>query len=247
MSADATSVKNGHFGTTRWSVVLLAGDGNTGEANAALSQLYCRYRYPLYAYVRRVGHSHADAEDLTQEFFARLLEKKWLFAADPARGRFRSFLLGALKHFLANEWRRGQTRQRGGGYQFLSFDDADAAECYEREPSRELPPDALYDRRWALTLLDRVFAILRQEYEAAGEGARFVALHPTLSGERTDEGYAALASQLGLTVNGVKAAVRRLRRRYSELLRAEVAETVGSRADIDAELQYLMAIFGKSG
>jgi len=235
------------FSTTRWSRVLLAGRDNSSDSDAALAEICERYWRPLYAYIRRSGHAPVDAQDLTQEFFSRLLAKQWLTAADPARGRFRSFLLGALNHFLANEWRHCQAKRRGGNLKFLSFDDVDAPHRQEQQPSKDLSPDVLYERRWALSVLENALVALRDEYEIAGEGVRFATLEPVLSGERADEGYAALASQLGLTVSGVKAAVRRLRLRFGELLRAEVGDTVNDRADIEEELRYLLNILNQTG
>jgi RNA polymerase sigma-70 factor (ECF subfamily) len=219
---------------------MLAAQNGSSEADLALAEICERYWYPLYAYVLRSGYSRDDAKDLTQEFFHRLLAKQWLATADPARGRFRSFLLAALKHFLANEWRRGQARHRGGDLQFLSFDDADAAQRFERESG--LSPDALYEREWARGVLSNALAALRRETESV----RFAILEPALTGEGTD-GYSMLAGQLGLTVNGVKAAVHRLRQRYGELLRAEVSDTLNTRADTEDELRYLQSVLSKSG
>jgi RNA polymerase sigma factor (sigma-70 family) len=232
----------GAFLETRWSLVLNAGSADPAQATAALAELYQRYRYPLYAYVRRTGQSHADAEDLLQGFFAKLIEKRWLATADPALGRFRSFLIVTLRHYLSNDWRRGQTLRRGGGQQLVSISDPEAEERYAGEAANHLTPDALFDRRWALTVLDRAMLTLRQRQAAAGEAARFAILEPAVPGERTEQGYAALGEKLGLSVNGVKTAVRRLRQQFGEILRAEIGDTVAGRSDIDGEMRHLMAI-----
>ena len=232
------------FATTRWNVVLLAADGASPDAEHALAQLCEAYWYPLYAFVRRGGVAPEDAQDLTQEFFARLLEKKWLAVADPKRGRFRSFLLAALKHFLANEWNRDHRLKRGGGREFIALDGVTAEERYAMEPPDLATPELLYDRRWALTLLERTRERLRREMTASGRPDRFEALEPTLVGERAALPYAELAARFDVTETAVKAMVSRLRRRFRALLREEVAETVGTGADVDAELSHLLEILG---
>lgn len=234
----------GVFATTRWSVVLLAGQGDAAGAERALAHLCEAYWYPLYAFVRRSGHAAEDAQDLTQEFFARLLEKNWLAEADPARGRFRSFLLAALKHFLANEWNRSQRLKRGGGREFVALDAATAEERYALEPPDPATPELLYDRRWALTLLARTQESLRKEMNASGQRERFKALEPTLVGERTALPYEELAARFGVTETAVKSMVLRLRVRFRSLLRKEVAETIGRDADVDPELAHLLDILG---
>ena len=181
---------------------------------------------------------------MTQEFFARLLEKKWLADADPARGRFRSFLLAALKHFLANEWNRAQCLKRGGGRELIALDAATAEERYSLEPSDPATPELLYDRRWALTLLARTQERLSQEMQADGQAERFAILEPTLVGERTALPYAELAARFGVTESAVKSMVLRLRQRFRTLLREEVAQTIGAARDVDAELAHLFAILG---
>ena len=233
---------NGGFEQTRWSLVLRAGDGDPAEAEAALGELFQRYRSPLLVYLRGQGHSHADAEDLLQGFFARLIEKGWLAKADPHRGRFRSFLLGSLKHFKTNEWRHGRAERRGGGKEILALDDPDAKQCYELEPGSELAPDVVFDRLWAQKVLEHALASLRQEYERASQAERFAALEPRLPPGRAENDYAVLAKRLSLTVNGIKAAVSRMRQRFGALIRAEVADTVGSRADVEAEMNHLLAV-----
>jgi RNA polymerase sigma factor (sigma-70 family) len=232
------------FATTHWSNVLAAGHTSSPDARAALEKLCRTYWYPLYAFIRSSGRGPEDARDLTQEFFARLLEKKWLAEADPERGRFRTFLLAAMKHFLANEWNRAQTLKRGGSREFIELDALEAEERFALEPADAASPDALYERRWALTLIARAQDRLRDEMIAAGEGERFAALEPTLVGERADESYAALATRFGVAVSGVKSMVLRLRRRFRALLREEIAETVGEGQGIEKELQELFAALG---
>jgi RNA polymerase sigma-70 factor (ECF subfamily) len=232
------------FATTRWSLVLRAGQGDSPQATAALEDLCRAYWYPLYAFVRRSGYGAEDARDLTQAFFARLLEKQWLADADPARGRFRSFLLAALKHFLANEWGRAHRLKRGGGREFIPLDAATAEERYALEPLDLATPELLYDRRWALTLLARAQDRLRGEMTAAGQRERFEALEPTLVGERAALPYHELASRFGVTETAVKSMVLRLRRRFRALLREEVAQATGDAREVDAELASLFAALG---
>jgi RNA polymerase sigma-70 factor (ECF subfamily) len=243
-SDPARADSRGVFCSTRWSVVLRAGDATAPDAQAALTYLCQQYWTPLYAFVRRSGHMPEDACDLTQEFFARLLEKGWLAEADPARGRFRSFLLAALKHFLANEWNRAQCLKRGGGRSFIELDAATAEERYALEPADVTTPESLYERRWALTLIGRAQDRLREEMIAAGDGQRFAALEPALAGERTAEGYDQLASRFGVTETAVKSMVLRMRRRFRALLREEVLQTIGSEQEVDAELRHLLEILG---
>jgi RNA polymerase sigma-70 factor (ECF subfamily) len=228
------------FATTHWSVVLRAGDTQAPQSGEALELLCRNYWYPLYVYVRCRGHGPDEARDLTQEFFARLLEKKWLREADPNRGRFRTFLLAAMMHFLANEWRRTQTMKRGGGREVIALDALEAEERFALEPRDTSTPDALYDRRWALTLIARAQDRLRDEMTTAGEGERFALLEPTLGGERTSEGYQELAERLKVSQNTVKSWVLRLRRRSRALLLDEIAQTIGEGQDPEVELQELL-------
>ena len=232
------------FRTTRWGLVLAAGDTQAPGHRGALDQLCSAYWYPLYAFVRRSGHGPEDAGDLTQEFFARLLEKKWLTEADPARGRFRSFLLAALKHFLANEWNRSRCLKRGGGREFIALDASSAEERYALEPLDLATPELLYDRRWALTLLARTQTRLRAAMHAEGQAERFAALEPTLVGEKTALPYEELAARFGVTETAMKSMVLRLRKRFRETLREEVAQTIGEAKDVDAELAHLFTILG---
>jgi RNA polymerase sigma factor (sigma-70 family) len=228
------------FATTHWSVVLAARDSDSPAGAEALARLCEAYWYPLYVYVRRRGLGPEDAQDLTQEFFARLLEKNFLRLVDPGRGRFRSFLVMALDRFLAKEWQRQHRQKRGGGRPLSSLDAAEGEQRYFREPAREYPPEKLFDRRWALTLLERTLAQLGRECEAAGKGALFRAVQGWLAGESEGQPYEALARRLGLSVNALKVAVHRLRRRHARLLRAEVAQTVARPEEVDDEIRYLL-------
>ena len=216
------------FATTRWSVVLAAGHRTAGGRDSFAS-LCQSYWFPLYAYVRRRGHAPEDAQDLTQAFFTRLMEKNWVAAADQTKGRFRSFLLTAMKHFLADEWDRERAQKRGGGIAPLALELATAEAQYAREPVDAETPERIFERRWALTLLDQVLARLRAEYERDGKAALFEALHPTLVGERTAQPYAELARSLDSSEAAIKSAVHRLRQRYRQLLREEIAGTVDDR------------------
>ena len=236
--SDSTPPDAAFFATTRWSVVLAAhGDGS--GARGALSDLCARYWYPLYAFVRRQGHSPHDAQDLTQEFFARLIQKDWLADVARERGRFRSWLLASMRHFLANEWNRLRTQKRGGGAAVVSLDETDAEGRYLHEPAEVVDATQLFERRWALTLLDDVLARLQAEMQAAGKAAHFTAMKTALTGGPV--AFAEVGAQLGMSEGAVRVAVHRLRGRYRELLRAAVADTVESAAEIEAELQHLFA------
>ena len=219
--------------------MVLHARGDSAGAQAALAKLCAAYWYPLYAFVRRQGLGEHDAQDLTQEFFARLLQKGWLGDVERERGRFRSFLLAAMKHFLANEWDRSRAKKRGGGVATLALDAMSAETRYRHEPADTQTAEKLFDRRWALTLLDQVLARLRAEMLAAGKLADFDALKFCLSGEKT--AYAEVARTLGMSEGAVKVAVHRLRERYRALLRAEIAETVATSDEIDGELRHLLA------
>ena len=229
------------FSTTRWSVVLSAGRDTAGGRDS-LARLCQSYWRPLYAYIRRRGYSPEDAQDLTQAFFARLMEKHWVAAADQARGRFRSFLLAALNHFLADEWDRERAQKRGSGAALLSLDLSTAEAQYAHEPIDAETPERIFERRWALTLLGQVLDRLRSEYEQDGRGALFDALHPTLTGERTAQPYRELAGTLGTSEAAVKSAVHRLRQRYRQLLREEIASTLDGDDGVDKELRHLFAV-----
>jgi len=233
--------RSARFATTHWSLVVAASRGDAERGREPLARLCQSYWFPLYAYVRRRGHSPEDSQDLTQAFFARLLEKNWVADADRSKGRFRTFLLAAMKHFLADEWDRAAAQKRGGGAVVLplSFDTAEAR--YVKEPADPETPERIYERRWAVTLLDEVLNRLRADYEEEGKGPLFAALHPCLVGERTAQPYAQLAESLGSSEPAIKSAVHRLRQRYRQRLREEVAGTVGSAEDVEDELRHLFA------
>jgi RNA polymerase sigma-70 factor (ECF subfamily) len=225
------------FATTRWSLVVAAQQKESPEAHGALADLCRLYWYPVYAYVRRRGHGAHDAEELTQAFFARLLEKDGLASVTPTRGRFRSFLLTACQNFLSNERERANALKRGGG-RVVSLDLADADGRYQREPAHQETAERLYERRWALALLARVVQRLREEYEGDGKGLLFDAIKGQLTGDGTAP-YAELGARLGMMEAAVKTAVHRLRKRYGELLREEIGETVATEAEIDDEIRAL--------
>jgi RNA polymerase sigma-70 factor (ECF subfamily) len=228
------------FATTRWSLVLAAGgDRSTPEAGRALASLCEAYWYPLYAEGRRRGLSAEDASDRTQAFFARMLETGDLSSADRHKGRFRSFLLASFGHFLSNEWDRERAVKRGGG-RVVSIDTPQVESRYAREPSHEATPERLFDRRWALTVIDRALERLCEECGRAGRGELFAILKGALAGDR-GQPYSDLAARLGMTEGAVKVAVSRLRGRCRELIRDEIAQTVGSAEEIDDELRQLFA------
>lgn len=233
------------FGTTHWSVVLAAGQDESPEAAVALEKLCGAYWYPLYAHARRRGHAIEEAQDLTQEFFARLLAKRWLGQADAHRGRFRSFLLGAFDHFLANEWDRARCEKRGGGQAHFPFDTVAAERLYALESSQGLNAEELYERNWALRVLEQVRARLQQEYARAGQAERFELLEQFLPGEERPLSYAEAAGKLGLAEGTVKSDVHRLKQRYGQLLREEIAQTVARPEEIEEELRHLIAVLGR--
>lgn len=229
------------FPATHWSVVLAARGDPTEQSGRALEELCRAYWLPIYAFVRRSGHAPEDAQDLTQGFFTRVIEKNYLRQVDQERGRFRSFLLGALKHFLADEWDRSQALKRGGRCQFLSLDDADAEVRYGLESAEGLTPDRAFDRRWALAVMERGLARLEEEYATWGRREVFQGLRALIAGGR-DAGFAEAAAQLGMTEGAAKMTVQRLRRRYREVLREEVSQTVESDREVQDELRYLMEL-----
>jgi RNA polymerase sigma-70 factor (ECF subfamily) len=214
------SSKSPAFATTHWSVVMMAGEGDGTRARDALARLCKTYWYPLYSYVRRRGHSPEDAQDLTQEFLFRLLEKNWVATADRSRGRFRSFLLSAMKHFLADEWDKARAQKRGGGLPHLELNNAETR--FLREPADTFSPET--------------------SYEWDGKTELFNALHPCLVGDRASQPYAELAKTLGTAENTIKSAVHRLRQRYRQLLHDEIANTVAGPDEVEAELRHLFAV-----
>ena len=241
-SAQARSL----FVTTHWSVVLAAKDKSSPDSAAALEALCRAYWYPLYAFVRRQGHPPCDAQDLTQEFFARLLAKDYLGAAAREKGRFRTFLRVALRRFLANEWDRARRLKRGGGQASLSLDVAMGEERYQAERGGGLPPDRLYERRWALTLLEQTLGRLRAEHAAAGKVAEFERLKGVLMAERGAIDYGALAAALGLSEGAARVAAHRLRKRFRQLFRAAVADTVFGPGEVESELRYLVGTLAET-
>ena len=234
------------FAPTRWSVVLKAARQAGPGAEEALAILCETYWFPLYAFVRRQGHSPHDAEDLTQAFFARLLEKRYLENIQREGGRFRSFLLTALKRFLANEWDRARTEKRGGKRTIIALEGGSAESRYQIEPAHELSPDKLFERQWAQALLDRVMNRLREEHANEGKADWFARLSGTLGRPRGAAPYRELAAALGTTEAAVKMGAHRLRARYRALLRAEVAHTVAQPEEIEEEIRHLFAVFGES-
>ena len=242
--SDLSRPASKRFVTTHWSVVLAAGRPSAPESQAALATLCGAYWYPLYASVRAQGYASHDAQDLTQEFFARLLTRNDFAAADRNKGRFRSFLAGALKHFLANERDRARARKRGDGRAPLSLDFEAAEGRFRQEPTHAFTAERAFARRWAVTILDKVLARLREEFAAAGKAPLFDRLKVFLSGEKSTRSYADLAGELNMTEGAVKVAVHRLRRRYRELLRGEIAQTIADPHEIDDEIRELFAALG---
>lgn len=229
------------FTTTRWSLVASAGGRDWPAARQALEQLCRAYWYPLYAFVRRRVGSADEAQDLTQDFFAWLLQRNTVASADPQRGRFRAFLLASLKNFLANHWEKQQAFKRGGGRAVLPLDFAAGEDRYRLEPADNCTPERLFERQWAMTLLEQVLAGLRQEQADAGKLAQFENLLPLLAGPPPG-GYAAAAAQLGLSENAARVAAHRLRQRYRERLRAEIAHTVCGPQEVDDEIRRLFEV-----
>jgi RNA polymerase sigma-70 factor (ECF subfamily) len=227
------------FATTHWSVVLAAASDAAGQATA-LEQLCRTYWYPLYAYIRRRGHGAEDGQDLTQEFFARLLEKHWLEGIERNGSRFRSFLLNALNGFLANEHDRATAAKRGGGQQILMLDAEQAERRYLLEPATNETPAKIFERRWALTVLDQGLIRLKDETAAAGKTRQFERLNAFLSREPTPGEYAAVAAELGVSSGAVGVSVHRLRQRYRELVREEIASTVANPEDVETEMRDLL-------
>ena len=228
------------FATTHWSVVLAAGDSQTPESAEALQTLCRAYWPPLYAYVRRQGHPPEEAQDLTQEFFLRLLSKHLVKHAHPEYGKFRAFLLTSLKHFLVSGWRKTERKKRGGGQVFVSWDASAAEQCYMAGSPGDLTSEELYEKRWATTLMERVLARLRDEYRAADKEGLFERLKCCLWGDESARPYAEIATELGLTEGAVKADVHGLRRRCRAVLRGEIAQTVARPEDIEDELRHLI-------
>ncbi len=232
------------FPQTRWSVVLAARRETSSQSAAALETLCRSYWYPLYAYVRRCGHSPHDAQDMTQGFFCQLLEKRWLDSADRERGRLRTFLMVALKKYMAKEWRRACAQKRGGGETHIPMDTAFGESCYATDRG-ELRPDELFDQQWALTLIDLTIQRLGKEFEATGKVKDFEALKSCLMAEHGRLDYRAVATRLGSSEGTARVAVHRLRRRFREIYREEISQTLADREDLDTELRHLAAVLAK--
>jgi RNA polymerase sigma-70 factor (ECF subfamily) len=230
-----------HFPTTRWSRVILAGDPHTPLARDSLAELCDAYWYPLYAYIRRRGSDPEQAADLTQDFFTLLLEQGLLAKADPSRGRFRAFLRTVCFNFLANRHDREQARKRGGGRTVVRIDPVNAEGRYALELADRLTPDRIFERSWALTLLKRVLDHLGREYDEAGKAVTFEALRGMLDGTSDAPSYAAVATRMGTTEGAARVAAHRLRRRYGELLRQEIASTLAEPAEVEDEIRELFA------
>jgi RNA polymerase sigma factor (sigma-70 family) len=231
------------FPTTRWTLVVAAGDPRRKEARSALISLCENYWYPLYAYLRRRGYQADPAQDLTQEFFTRMLEGRYLDRADPEKGRFRSFLLTSLKFFVADEEDRQRALKRGGGA-ILSLEFSSGEERYQREPAHDETPERIFERRWALSVLDRVVERLRSEFLQHGRPEHFERLKVFLLGQ-SDAPYSALAREMNTSEGALKVAIHRLRKRYRELFRQEIADTVADPAEVESELRFLAAVLAK--
>ena len=239
--SEVAGAHNAGFHTTQWSVVLQAGTSESTDAHAALAKLCQTYWYPLYVFVRRKGHSAQDAQDLVQAFFLQVLQKGYFLDADPAKGKFRSFLLLALNRFLANEWDRVNRLKRGGGCEIISLDAQDTEHRYLCGTSDEMSPDKAFERQWAMTLLEEALKRLEAECRSEDKAEMFEELKVFLSGERQADSYAQIGQRLGLTEGSVKVTVHRLRRRYRELLREEIAQTVSQPELLEEEMRNLLA------
>jgi RNA polymerase sigma factor (sigma-70 family) len=239
--AQQLSGEPGRFVTTRWSLVLAAGGAESEHSRSALTHLLETYWYPLYAFARKKARDPDDACDLTQEFLLGLLDGRFLGDADPRKGRFRTFLLTAFERFLVNSWRRGNREKRGGGRTILSLSSIDAESRYRLEPADRLTPEQIYERRWALTLLDVTMRRLEEETAAAGREDLFEVVKPILAGEDGCS-YAEMGARLGMKEGALRTAVHRLRQRFGALLRAEIAETISNPEDIDDELRHLFQL-----
>lgn len=232
------------FTTTHWSVILEAAQPESPQAVDAFARLYQDYWYPLYAHVRRRGHSPHEAEDLAQGFFVSLLERQRLQGLERGGGRFRSFLLKSLQNFLANEWDRAKARKRGGDFSFASLEEVDAESRYLADSASE-SPEAGFDRRWAYSVIEHALRRLEDELRGAGKEKLLEQLRPHLQGDRAGRPYAEIATEWGLSESAVKMSVQRLRQRYAGLLRAEVSRTVGNDGDIESELRHLLEVVSR--
>jgi RNA polymerase sigma-70 factor (ECF subfamily) len=233
------------FATTHWSVVLAAGEGSSESAQTALETLCRAYWYPIYVYVRRKGYGPDEAPDLTQEFFTQVIAKKHLRLADPDKGKFRTFLLVTLDYFLAREWSRAHRQKRGGQFSFVSLDQQPPEERYRFEPVDNQTPEDSFQKQWALTLLKQAMDLLARQCEASGKAALFGEVRGLLSGEQAEARYTEISQRLKMSEASVRVAVHRLRQRYGELLRSEIAKTVSRPEEVDEELRYLLQVLGR--
>lgn len=236
---------SGTFQTTQWTAVLAAADPDAGCNGVAFAELYLAYWPPLYAYARRRGFSAVEAEDIIQDFFTRIVSKGSLASLQRDGGRFRSFLLGALNNFLANEWDRAQAQKRGGGQRPLSLNVEECEAYFALEAPEAETPESLFEKRWAFTLLEHATDRLRDEYASASKRELFDQLRGCLQGDRSGPAYATVAAQCGMSEGAVKVAVHRMRHRYGELLRETIARTVSGPAEVDQELRYLISVVGR--
>jgi RNA polymerase sigma factor (sigma-70 family) len=245
-SANSDKASQARFATTRWSVVLTAQDKQSSQCHQAMDGLCRTYWYPLYAFVRRQGCTADEAADFTQGFFARCLEKDWLDTVDQNKGRFRSFLLAAMKHYMSNERARQRAKKRGGGKRIFSLDIETAETRYKIEPETTTTPEQLFERQWALALLDTVLKDLQDQYQDEGKLEMFDSLKPCLTGQTSSLPYGELAQKLQCTEGAVRVIVHRLKKRYRDLLRQHIAHTVATPEDVDAEMQHLRKILSES-
>ncbi|MEL7498881.1 MAG: ECF-type sigma factor [Planctomycetota bacterium] len=243
MSSDHPFEGKRQFATTQWSIVRAVNQDDTAAANSALQDLCQTYWYPLYTFVRRQGNDANVAADLTQAFFANLLQRDSIKHVEPGLGKFRSFLLKALKHFLINEWDKSRAQKRGGGKSLLSLDFGEADNRYRLEPAHAETPELIYQKQWAKTLLERVSQTLRSEFADRGKAHQFDKLNKFLSGKNNDETLGEAADQLGMSEVAVKVAVHRMRQRFGEILRAEIENTVSTPEEVDSEIQQLFDVF----
>lgn len=232
------------FETTDWTLVRTARDGDDQRARSALQRLCRAYWLPLYAYVRHLGHSHEDAADLVQGFFTALLEKNYLRQVDAEVGRFRTFLLSSLKHFLSNERARQQALKRGGDLVLVPLDSREVERCWDGRPSGDGTPEDVFHRRWARTVIDRALSRLRSERAAVGKGKEFDLLSPHLIGEQPQSSYREMAGELGTSEGALRVAAHRLRTQFGEILRHEIRQTVMNPRDIDLEVRELLSTLG---
>jgi RNA polymerase sigma-70 factor (ECF subfamily) len=244
-STPASTTPGDIFATTHWTVVLAAGNRSSPQSNGALEALCRTYWFPLYAYVRRRGYAKEDSEDLTQAFFARFLAKNYLAGLSAERGRFRAFLLASLKHFLTNEWKKSQRLKRGGGEAPLSLDWQTADTKFQVAATNEPSPDKAFDREWALALLAKVIERLQKECEADGKAKLFAELKMFLTAGKDGSAQAEVAKALGMEEGAVRVAIHRLRKRYRQLLRDEISQTLADAADVDEEMRALFGAFSR--